>query len=75
MFDADAEKQMVPSRIGPPSAFLLSALIHLSQKDSYSKISDLHIKQLSEKEHIEILDVAIKNDLIKPFSYVYYKRG
>ncbi|MGZ7445029.1 hypothetical protein [Paenibacillus sp. TH7-28] len=55
--------------------FSLSALIHLSQKDSYSKISDLHIKQLSEKEHIEILDVAIKTDLNKPFSYVYYKRG
>lgn len=55
--------------------FSLSALIHFSLRDTYSKISDLHIQQLSEKEHIEILDVAMKNDLDKPFAYVYYKRG
>jgi hypothetical protein len=55
--------------------FSLLALIHFSQRDSYSKISDLHIQQLSEKEHIEILDVEMKNDLDKPFAYVFYKRG
>lgn len=55
--------------------FSLLALIYFAQRDSYSKISDLHIQQLSEKEHIEILDVAMRNELDKPFAYVYYKRG
>lgn len=53
----------------------LSTLIYLSQRESYSQISDLHIEQLQEKEHIEILDVKINNGLDKPFAYVFYKRG
>ncbi|GJM78428.1 hypothetical protein HMSSN139_09240 [Paenibacillus sp. HMSSN-139] len=55
--------------------FSLLALILFSQRDSYSKISDIHIQQLSEKEQIEILDVAMRNELDRPFAYVYYKRG
>lgn len=52
-----------------------STLGYLSQKESYSKISDLHIEQLREMEHIEILDVKINNDIDQPFAYVFYKRS
>lgn len=38
----------------------LFTLIYLSQKESYSKISDIHFEQLKEKESIEILDVKKK---------------
>ncbi|GBK66016.1 hypothetical protein PbDSM24746_60200 [Paenibacillus macerans] len=53
----------------------LFTLIYLSQKESYSKISDIHIEQLKEKESIEILDVKKNNDLDKPFAFVFYKKG
>lgn len=53
----------------------LSALFLLLQRETYSKITDLHIEQLREKENIEVLDVVKNNDLDKPFAFVSYKQG
>lgn len=50
-------------------------LFFLAQRESYAKITDLHIKQLKEIENIEILDVKKNNELNRPFALVFYKRG
>ncbi|WP_059049177.1 hypothetical protein [Paenibacillus senegalimassiliensis] len=54
---------------------LLIVLVPFLQRDSYSKISDLHIQQLSELEVLEVLDYKINNEMDKPIAYIFYKRG
>lgn len=54
---------------------LLTLLTQLTQRESYSPITDSHIQQLQEKEHFEVLDVKINNEVDKPFAYVFYQRG
>ncbi len=52
----------------------LSAIFLLLQRETYSKIMDLHIEQLREKENIEVLDVVKNNDLEEPFAFVSYRQ-
>lgn len=54
---------------------LLTLPTQLTQRESYSPITDSHIQQLQEKEHFEVLDVKINNEVDKPFAYVFYQRG
>lgn len=52
----------------------LSVIFLLLQRETYSKITDLHFEQLREKENIEVLDVVKNNDLEEPFAFVSYKQ-
>ncbi len=45
---------------GLPLLFLITLilLVYLSQRESYSPVTNSHIQQLQEKENFEILDVS-----------------
>lgn len=68
------KRYLLPS-LGLLLIVLLMVLVPLLQRDSYSKISDVHIQQLSELEFLEVLDYKINNEVDKPFAYIFYKRG
>lgn len=63
---------------GLPLLFFITLilLVYLSQRESYSPVTNSHIQQLQEKENFEILDVKMNNEVDKPFKKeLYCSRG